>query len=345
MGRIKLIKSKNPTIKDVARAASVSIASASRALNGVNRIAPETKERVLEAARKLQYVPHEGARSLITRKTQTIGVLLPDLYGEFFSEIIRGIDDASRQSGYQILLSSYHNSEAETAKAISTMRGRVDGMLVMAPYSQISADGFSALHAPIVMLNEMRSDEIASVSIDSYQGGYDASNHMVKLGYKNIAHLSGPNSNLDAAKRKQGYMDAMSQAGQLPIIFKGDFTEECGEKIAQIIIERNQKDSANKIDAVFAANDMMAIGLCSVFLEHKIKIPEEISILGFDDIPISKYVTPTLSTMRVNMAEIGSNAFEILVAKIAGKKPAGSKSFVPELVIRQSCPDQIDNSI
>ncbi len=332
-----MIKSKNPTIKDVAKAASVSIASASRALNGINRIAPETKERVLEAARKLQYVPHEGARSLITRKTQTIGVLLPDLYGEFFSEIIRGIDDASRQSGYQILLSSYHNSEAETAKAISTMRGRVDGLLVMAPYSQISAGGFSTLHAPIVMLNEMRSEDIASVSIDSYQGGYDASMHLVKLGYKNIAHLSGPNSNLDAAKRKQGYMDAMEQNHQLPIMFKGDFTEECGHKIAQMILEKNEKDPANKIDAVFAANDMMAIGLSSAFIAAGVNIPEEIAIIGFDDIPISKYVVPTLTTMRVNMAEIGRNAFEILIAKISGKKQITSKSFVPELVIRQSC--------
>lgn len=334
-----MIKSKNPTIKDVARAASVSIASASRALNGINRIAPETKERVLEAARLLQYVPHEGARSLITRKTQTIGVLLPDLYGEFFSEIIRGIDEASRQSGYQILLSSYHNSEAETARAISTMRGRVDGLLVMAPYSQISADGFHALHAPIVMLNEMNGRDIASVSIDSYQGGYDASQHLVKLGYINIAHLSGPNSNLDAAKRKQGYMDAMEQAGQLPIMFKGDFTEECGHKIAQMILEKNEKDPANKIDAVFAANDMMAIGLCSAFIAAQVKVPEEIAIIGFDDIPISKYIVPTLTTMRVNMAEIGRNAFEILIAKISGKKQITSKSFVPELVIRQSCPN------
>ena len=333
-----MIKSKNPTIKDVARAASVSIASASRALNGVNRIAPETKERVLEAARLLQYVPHEGARSLITRKTQTIGVLLPDLYGEFFSEIIRGIDEASRQSGYQILLSSYHNSEAETAKAISTMRGRVDGMLVMAPYSQISAKGFEALHAPLVMLNEMRNEDIASVAVDSYQGGVDASSHLVALGYKNIAHLSGPNSNLDAAARKQGYMDAMEKSGQLPIIFKGDFTEECGQKIAHAIVEKNQKDPSTKIDAVFAANDMMAIGLCSVFNGLGIAIPREIAIIGFDDIPISKYVSPTLSTMRVNMAEIGSNAFEILIAKIGGKKNIQSKSFVPELVVRESCP-------
>lgn len=335
-----MLKSKNPTIKDVAKAANVSIASASRALNGISRIAPETKERILAAATALNYVPHIGARSLITRKTQTIGVLLPDLYGEFFSEIIRGIDEASRQCGYQILLSSYHNNEMETARAIATMRGRVDGMLVMAPYSQISEAGFEALHAPIVMLNQIDNSQNACVSVDSYQGALDATLYLAAQGFKNIAHLSGPNSNLDAAERRRGYMDATARLAQLPIIFQGDFTEECGHRKAELIAPRLGRQNVESIDAIFVANDMMAIGLSAALQNLGKKVPDDIAIIGFDDIPISKYVSPTLSTMQVNMAELGKTALEILVANINGQKIKRPTRFVPQLIARQSSQSQ-----
>ena len=329
--------SNNITIKDVAKSAKVSIASASRAINGVGRIAPSTKERILQVAKELNYVPHIGARSLITRKTEVIGVLLPDLYGEFFSELIRGIDEAARKFHYQILLSSYHNNDEDTGRAIAAMRGRVDGLLLMAPYSNLDAKWLSAITTPMVMINSKTTDpKQTNIMLDNISGAKIAINHLIKQGAKNIAHLSGLQDNLDVISRKQGYLEAISSHKILPSIFEGDFTEQSGYEAADIIIKYNQSND-NKIDAVFSANDMMAIGMICRFNEHKIKMPNDIKIIGFDDIPISKYISPSLSTIKVDMSNLGHQAFELLT-KILNSDNVDNKNFcaVPELVKRET---------
>lgn len=327
----------NITIKDVAKHAKVSIASASRALNGVGRIAPATKERIVRVAKELNYVPHIGARSLITRKTEVIGVLLPDLYGEFFSELIRGIDDAARNFNYQILLSSYHNNEDDTGRAISAMRGRVDGLLLMAPYTNLKSEFFNAINTPMVMINSKSHDnKQINVMLDNKSGTKIAIDYLVKNGAKHIAHLCGPIENLDAISRKQGYCEIIQNYKLQETYFDGDFSEESGYLAADKIIEYNE-NNAHKIDAIFAANDMMAIGLICRFNELKIKIPNEIKIIGFDDIPISKYISPSLTTIKVNMASLGHTAFELLT-KIISEEKVDNKNYsaIPELVLRET---------
>ncbi len=325
----------NATIKDVARKANVSVASASRALNGQGRIAAETKERILRIAQELNYVPHIGARSLITKKTEVIGILLPGLHGDFFSEMIRGIDEASWQYNYQLLLSSYNADANNTARAIAAMRGRVDGIIIMVPYDY-DPEEFAEIKIPHVLIGAKPDKEANNiVGIENFKGAQLAIDHLFQRGARNIALLSGPSQNLDAEQRYQGYLHAINKLGLSPIIFKGDFTESSGKKAAVEIIRSN--DSQNKIDGIFCANDMMAIGLIKELQANNFNIPDDLKVVGFDDIPISKYINPELSTIHVKIAQLGQIAFRMIVSQINNSEfTEDSNSYAPELVIRQS---------
>lgn len=325
----------NVTIKDVARKANVSVASASRALNGQGRIAAETKNRILRIAQELNYVPHIGARSLITKKTEIIGILLPGLHGEFFSEMIRGIDEASWQYNFQLLLSSYNADANNTARAIAAMRGRVDGIIIMVPYDY-DPEEFAGSNIPHVLIGAKHDKEAENiVGIENFNGAMLAVDHLFERGARNIALLSGPSQNLDAEQRYQGYLKSVKNHGLKPSIIKGDFTESSGKNAALEIIETNK--SGQKIDGIFCANDMMAVGLIKELQKQNIRIPQDIKIVGFDDIPISKYLNPELSTIHVKIAKLGQVAFEMIVAQINNAEfKENSQSYAPELIVRQS---------
>ncbi|QNQ09805.1 LacI family DNA-binding transcriptional regulator [Sphingomonas alpina] len=323
------------TIRDVARTAAVSVASASRALNGHPSVTPATRTRVLEAADALNYVPHLGARSLSTRRSNTIGVVLPDLFGEFFSEIIRGIDYAAHRRGLQLLLSNMHGSAQETAAALRAMRGRVDGLLVMSP--QLDAD-FLAHNLPkglpaVVLNGRIEGARHASIAIDNQAGAHAAVAHLVEQGCKRIAHLSGPKGNADADERARGFRDAVATmlGDHDPIVLAGDFSEEAGIAAGTALAGRD-------VDGIFSANDIMAIGCMAALTEAGRMIPGDIAMVGFDDVPIARYVTPALSTMRVHIAQLGESALERLVATIEADEPpeATAEFLMPELVVRAS---------
>lgn len=324
------------TIRDVAREAGVSVASASRALNEHQNVTPETRGRVHEAARRLRYIPHEGARSLTRRRCDVIGVVLPDLFGEYFSELVRGIDRVAHASGLQLLLSNMHGSPHETASAIRTMRGRVDGLLVMPP----EGDG-NYLHdalphgLPAVLLNHDETHgEASAVGVDNHGGARAITEHLVERGYRRIAHIAGPRHNRDARERQRGFADAIAATiGERgPVIVPGDFTEAGGAEAARLLI-------AGKVpfDAIFCANDMMALGCMSVLTEAGLAIPDDVGVAGFDDIPLAHYATPPLTTMKVHIAEIGERAMTDLLSKMrgAGDTPA-LQILAPELVVRAS---------
>src|SRR5437868_8955416 len=191
------------SIKDVARRARVSIASVSRVMNSQPTVREETRNRVLAAVQSLNYVPHVGARSLITQKTNVVGVLLPDLHGEFFSELIRGLDGLARDRKRQLLLSSVHGQADEMAAALRALRGKVDGLVVMSPH--VDADLLqrnlpSAL--PVVLLNSPAEGiGRATFTIDSYRGARAATKHLASRGHRRIAHIAGPEGNWDAEQR------------------------------------------------------------------------------------------------------------------------------------------------
>jgi LacI family transcriptional regulator len=323
------------TIKDVARAAGVSVASVSRALNGHDSVTDETRARILKAANDLRYVPHAGARSLITRRTDTVGVLLPDLHGEFFSELIRGMDIAARVSGRHLLISSSHGSASEAAQAILTLQGRVDGLLVMSPHADtrmLAANLPEAL--PIVLMNtRIASGSYAALSVDNYGGAAAMMRYLVDGGYRRIAFIGGPAQNFDADERLRGYRDALAAEHAVETILPGDFSEASGYKAGLELCARRDRP-----DAIFAANDMMALGCLFALTEHGLRVPDDIALAGFDDVPIARFASPPLTTVRVRIVDLGRRAFERLVAEIDGNADAAriNEQLACELVVRQS---------
>lgn len=324
------------TIRDVARRAAVSVASASRALNDHSSVTPATRQRVIDAARALDYVPHLGARSLSRGRSNTIGVVLPDLFGEFFSEIIRGIDYAAHRRGLQLLLSNMHGNDEETENAIRAMRGRVDGLLVMSP--QLNGDFLARClpkGLPAIVMNAGQGDGIhPTIAIDNLAGAHDAVAHLVKQGCKRIAHLTGPQGNADADARRAGFRAAVADllGADAGIEIEGDFSEASGIDAAWQILSQNPR-----VDGLFAANDMMAVACMATLAEGGMRAPDDIAIIGFDGVPIAQYVTPALSTMALNLAELGERALERLVAITATPADeATTEMLVPQLVVRAS---------
>lgn len=325
------------TIRDVAREAGVSVASASRALNGHSTVTEDIRRRVVAAVHKLDYVPHSGARSLTTKRSNTIGVVLPDLYGEFFSEIIRGIDSAARRRGLQLLLSNIHGSAHETAGAIRTMRGRVDGLLIMSPHVDVHflSHNLPAGLPAVVINGRVEGSGHASVSIDNHRGARTMVEHLVAQGCQRIAHIAGPTGNNDAQERLQGFIEGVKAllGDGKPLILRGDFSEESGHAAGCALVA-----GGVAVDGIFAANDMMAVGCLAALAEAGTRVPNALVLAGFDDVPIARYVTPALTTMRVNIAELGSRVFERLINVMDHPEVDTweGEQLVPELVVRQS---------
>lgn len=326
------------TIKDVAKAAGVSVASVSRALNGHASVTRATYGRIMQAAQALHYIPNGAARSLITRRTQTIGALLPDLHGAFFSELIRGIDRAARTRGWHLLVSSSHDDADEAAAAVQAMRGRVDGLLVMSPHAN---SGFLSMNLPsalpTVLMNTGSADgHHARLVLDNHGGAFAMTRHLMAGGYRRIAFIRGPDDNMDAAERLRGFRDAMGElaAGSMDCCLPGDFHEVSGYRAGQVLLDMRERPQA-----VFAANDMMAVGCLAAFHEAGVKVPEDIALAGFDDIPMARYMTPPLSTVRVRIAQFGQRALEQLIDTIEhpGDGVATEEVVPTELVVRASC--------
>jgi LacI family transcriptional regulator len=330
-------ESAGATIREVAREADVSVATVSRVFTGKGPVRKETQRRIRRAAERLRYVPHGAARSLITRQTRTLGVLLPDLFGEFFSEIIRGVDTTARRSGYHLLVSGSHSDRAETEAMLRAMRGRVDGLIVLS--SDLDAKTIESHlphRLPVVLLGSRRNGGgVHTIDMDNFGGAQAMTRHLLGLGHRRIAFVTGPRTNRDAAERLRGFREAMRSAGGIcegPEV-AGDFREEGGYRAAGRLLRARPKPTA-----VFAANDSMAIGLMSAFRERGLRIPEDIALAGFDDIPIARFTTPPLSTVRVPIAELGLIAARRLLQVLDGKDPeAVHETFAARLVVRRSC--------
>lgn len=324
------------TIRDVARIAGVSVASASRAFNGHDNVSPSLRTRVEQAAHKLNYVPHSGARSLTRRTSDAIGVVLPDLFGEYFSELVRGIDRVAHAHGKQLLLGNMHGNPHEAAQAVRAMRGRVDGLLVMTPDNareQLSDALSPAL--PAVLLNcHEPTPGISSVGIDNEGAARTMTRHLASCGYRRIAFVSGPRANRDSMARQAGFRSALTEAtGERdPIVIPGDYSEASGAEAARLLIAGRLE-----VDAIFCANDMMAVGVCNVLADAGIAIGETVGVAGFDDIPIAHYVAPALTTMNVGIAGLGAAATEKLIALMSGADPAPETIIhTPQLIVRAS---------
>jgi LacI family transcriptional regulator len=327
------------TIRDVAREAGVSVATVSRVLNNSGPVRDATRVRITEVARRLRYTPNSAARTLSTRQTHTVGVLLPDLHGEFFSEVIRGIDQVVQKEGWHLLVSSSHDGRTAIEAALRAMRGRVDGLLVMSPDLDAHALGANLPERlPVVLLNcEVEDRTYDSINIDNYAGAYAMAEHLVELGHRRIGFITGLPRNHDARERLRGSLAALEAAGLTcppELQAAGTFSEASGHAAALRLLE--QRD---RLTAIFALNDSMAIGALSALRERGVAVPGKISVAGFDDVPIARYVNPPLTTVRVSIPQLGARAarrlFEVL--KVAGRQERVQELLPTELVVRGSC--------
>lgn len=330
------------TIRDVAREAGVSVATVSRVLNDSGPVREITRHRIREIATRMRYVPDSAARSLITRRSMTFGVLLPDLYGEFFSEVIRGIDQTAQRSGYHLLVSGSHNDKGEIEAALRAMRGRVDGLIVMSP--DIDSAALVAnlpASSPVVLLNcVVEGNGFDSLTIDNYGGAHAMVRHLFASGHPRIAFIKGAERNYDAAERLRGYRAAHQAAGVKGngiLEFEGDFTESGGHLAAKRILSLEPRPTA-----VFAANDSMAIGALSAFRDAGLRVPDDIAVTGFDDIPIARYMSPPLTSVSVSISEMGAQAVRMLLHAVEQENNhVKQQDTLPTaLVIRASCGGQ-----
>ena len=321
------------TIRDVARRADVSVASVSRTLNTPAAVQQATRERVLAAVAALGYVPHAGARSLSTRHSNAIGVVLPDLHGEFFSELVRGMDREASALGYQLLLSTMHADARLAAQALRAMRGRVDGLIVMAP--QLAPDELAAMVSgalPTVLVNSADGQGRHVFRIDNRHGVDLLMDHLAAKGRKHIAHIAGPAGNIDAVERADAYRAALARVAPQakPIVIAGDFSEQAGA--AAVATLTNDRIP---FDALFAANDMMALGALNALRHAGRAVPGAVAVAGFDDIPLARFLG--LTTLQVRMDELGARAVTRLVAELRGDAPEPKAELVrPVLVVRET---------
>ncbi len=319
----------------------MSIATVSRVLNGSTAVTEKTKQKVMSVVGELNYMPHAIGRALVTHKTNLLGVILPDVHSEFFSELIRGIDQAAREHSYHIIVSSTHSDRKEIESMLGVMQGgHVDGMIVMSPH--ISADGVLKRLAPeskLVFVNSYTNGNgFVSVSIDNFNGAFQMIRHLVVAhGHKRIAIVKGEESNFDARERFNGYVAALKKYGlrRVPELeITGNFTEESGYDGMMKVLKLKTKPSA-----LFCANDSMALGALRAMHEKDIIVPGEIALAGFDDVPSARYVLPALTSVHVPIYEMGTIAVQHLLNGVeVGDGIRGIRRVLTtSIVIRESC--------
>ena len=266
-------------------------------------------------------------------------MLLPDLYGEFFSEVIRGIDLVAQRHGFHMLVSSSHSEQRALEVALAAMRGRVDGLIVMSPDRDHRALRASlAAGPPAVLLNcAARAPGFDAIKIDNVAGAAAMTRHLVSLGHTRIAFIKGAASNVDADERLRAFRRALRAAGvehHAELEIAGDFSESSGYNAAGELLSRHPRPTA-----IFAANDSMAIGALSALRGAGVAVPDEMAVAGFDDIPISAFTSPPLTSVHVPIIHLGERATELLVASIAGspRRRRICETVPTSLVVRQSC--------
>ena len=310
------------TIKQVAREAGVSIATVSRVLNGSGPAALETREAVWQTVERLGYVPNAAAQNLVRSRTDTIGVVLPFLAGEFYPAVVRGLDFAAQEAGRSLLLSSSHNAPADTERALRAMQGRVDGLVVMTPAvppARIAASLTSDL--PVVLLNAPFAGHPYDVfSTDGYGGARLAVSHLLDLGHERLAILAGEVGNHDAEMRLEGWRDALRARG-LPapeaFVLRGDFSQESGVAAGRRLAELASHSDGPT--AAFASNDHMAMGAIRALVEAGLSVPRDVALASFDDVPSAAYFNPPLTTVHAYTPELSSRAAALLLTRISSE--------------------------
>jgi len=332
------MKKKYVTIRDIAEKAGVSINTVSRALNNKPDISEETRRKILKIAQELGYVKNATASSLRSKQTNIVGVIIADSANPFYAEVLKGIEAASRKYGYQIMLMNTERIYENEEKAIEVLlQRRVDGLLITPV--QDKSDDIRALierKVPFVIVGrhfeELEVDEIHS---DEVKGGFFATRHLIKRGRKNILVITGYLFKSAAYMRLEGYKKALKEYG-IPfsekMIIETDIDIESGYRAMREAIEKGLE-----FDAVFCYNDLLAFGVIKALKECGYRIPEDVAVVGYDDIVYSSFVCPSLTTVRIKKFEMGFEAFRMLLQRLKGRRKRRKRVILDvELVVRES---------
>ncbi|MTI69124.1 MAG: LacI family transcriptional regulator [Firmicutes bacterium] len=327
------------TIKDIAKLAGVSKASVSRVLNGSKPVSDDIKQRVLKVIEETGYKPSSIARSLVSKKTNLIGLLIPDISNPFYSELVKGMVEVANKHDYNILLlNSFHDPNKEIEFLEILKDKQVDGLIFMTDnFTKEHINFFKDYDKPTVTVNrKLKEYDFPNVDIDNFKAGFDATKYLIELGHKRIAIIRAPLSDETAGvKRFEGYKKALEKYN-IPfdenLVKEGDFKAKSGFISTEEFLKLD-----NPPTAIFTVNDEMACGVIKRVIKGKLKVPEDISVIGFDDIPIANNFIPSITTIKQPISEMGKKATKILYNMIKGENIVNKDFLLPhKLVIRES---------
>ncbi|HMM69685.1 LacI family DNA-binding transcriptional regulator [Gudongella oleilytica] len=329
------------TIKDVARMAEVSISTVSRVINDSKPVSPEARRRVLKAIEELGYKPNEVARSLVTKKSNIIGIIVDDIGSSYVAQIIRGVEEVGRMYNYDLLLcSSYGDKESELRFAQLLMQKQVAGIIIVSEILNNDVLSFLDMsRIPFVYLNKYYNVlESPNVSINNREASDKVMRHLVEEGHKRIAYVTQEKDvELTIEKHKlEAYREWMGNIGGDPMVFEVDGHKiEDGYDIGNRIVERLLEE---KITAVYCCEDEIAIGLINYLYDHNIKVPEDISVVGYGDITLASYFRPMLTTIKEPYYDIGAVSIRRILKVLQGEKVEEQTIVLPvQLIVRDSC--------
>ena len=326
---------RSTVMADVARAAGVSHQTVSRVINEADHVRPETRERVLRAMRELDYRPNSVARALVTGRSHTLGVVSFDttLYGP--ASTLFGIERAAHEEGYFVSIISVTSLDrASVLGAIERLRVQgVDGILLVTPQDAAAEALLHVPHdTPVVAVEAAPDGAVPVVAVDQFKGALEATRHLLDLGHRTVWHIAGPSDWLEARQRVDGWMAALADAGaDAPPLLSGDWSARSGYELGKRLA------TVRDVTAVFTANDQTALGLLRAVHETGRRVPRDISIVGFDDIPEAEFFTPPLTTVRQDFNEMGRQSLMLLLDQITATTRSSERVVVkPELRIRES---------
>ncbi len=325
------------TIYDVAQKAGVSTATVSRALSGTGYVSKELKETIMQVAREMDYQPNSLARGLVTKESRILGLVMPDISNPFFPAVARGVEDVANESGYNVLLCNTDGSSGKETDYINVLRSRqADGVIFTT--SQVNPKNAKMLidaGIPVVLADRRMSIACDSVVAENVSGAYKAVRHLLDLGHTRIGIITGPMGVATSEERIEGYKRALlesSVAVQHDLICEGNYRQHSGYECTCGLMKL-----PNPPTAIFACNDLMAVGALSALEDHGLKVPDDVAVVGYDDITVASVTRPRLTTVAQPKYEMGAVACRMLIERLKNPdKPYQSTVLEPQLVIRES---------